>query len=931
MGTVERESTSHASGYFNLVAGLSLVVAVGVMMIALLPEVSGWGEALALIGLSALANASITPEIGRFKMRGETSRLLVAFIALQIVVGLVVGSYLIGRLVAFNRQIWGPSDLSTSQIADEVFKMAIGVSAAQNLLPVLAWMIAFHGVFLAAMTNLSYWVLGPTTGLVVLGFLWEEGQPVGILGYAFTFLIAICLGVEGLVSAARESQRRGLPSSVFAGKGREVLLVGVVVILLAPIVPDLRGLTGFEEAWRPAGEQSSQPTQGRLRFSTVFQFGGDLRPDPSPAFIVRSPIPLYWRGYVFDRYTGRQFEQEKSTAQPHVAGEVLPSSYSDVRNLSIALEQSFTYLATFPALLFAAYEPRIVQGITSFGMTDSAVMLTPGPNPEATSYGVVSNVVTPEPDVLRRAGVPQSPDPRYLQLPDGLPSRVGELARTLTQGLDNAFDEAITIARYLRTLKYDIGADAPPVGRDVVDYFLFDSQLGYCQHFAAAMAILCRELDIPARVATGFGSGTFDPVEQSYKVLQLNYHAWVEVQFEGFGWVSFDPTRGGVGGPEVFDAAEANAIMDGVLPYYGRVEKHPTRVYITRVPDYISGDETFLIEGAVLQDSAEMQAVPRVPINVTLNSSGMDIFPVMVIPQDTLPILIAPEWTRSDGTFSALCALPYGVSSVADRVSIRVDCLGDDLNYASAANISIPVRARASLSLEVVRAPQVVLVAALLGPGGPMPGQEILFFVDGQRTGTLVTNGSGMASLPVRVEPGTHIFSASYAGNGTIGGASSTVKVDFPPPEGYEGGRGSAWMAGFALVGILIAAVLILLRRRFGRRHARSMSDIYRQMLRILASAGWRRADSMTPYEYASWLEQRGVKGHREAASITQKYVEATYAGTQANPDDLASSARLLSTISEAVGGQGLGVGLVRRWVGSSRSFLSGLLPRWMS
>ena len=137
-------------------------------------------------------------------------------------------------------------------------------------------------------------------------------------------------------------------------------------------------------------------------------------------------------------------------------------------------------------------------------------------------------------------------------------------------------------------------------------------------------------------------------------------------------------------------------------------------------------------------------------------------------------------------------------------------------------------------------------------------------------------------------------------------------------------------MAGFALVGILIAAVLILLRRRVSRRHPRSMSDIYRQMLRIFAKAGWRRADNMTPYEYASWLEQRGAKGHREAASITQKFVESTYAGIQQNADDLAGGATMLRAISEAVGRQGLGPELVRRWVGSSLSFLSGLLPRRM-
>ncbi len=927
MGSVEEEPRSYASGYLSLVLALSLVVAAAVVMLAALPEVSGWGEALALIGLSALANASVTPEIGRFRMRREAKKILIAFVGLHIGVGFAVGSHVVGRLATFNMQIWAPSGLSLGQVADEVFRMAIGVSPEQNLLPAFAWAIAFHGVFLAAMTGLSYWVLAPSTGLVVLGFLWKEGQPVGAMGYVFTFLVAVCLGLDGLLSSARRVELRGLPASLLAGKRREVLLAGAIVVLVACIVPDVRDLTGFDEVWKPAGEGSSQAARATLKFSTVFRFGGDLRPDPSPAFLVRSPIPLYWRGYVFDTYTGREFELEKSTAYPHLPGDVLPSSYLGVENLSTAVEQDFAYLATFPGVLFAAYEPRAVYGPDSFEVTDSGVLLTMRPNPEGTSYRVVSDLVRPEPDVLREASILAEPDPRYLQRPDELPARVGELARTLTQGLDNAFDKAIAIARYLRTLRYDIGAAAAPVGRDVVDYFLFDSQVGYCQHFAAAMVMMCRELGIPARVVTGFGSGTFDASEQAYRVLQLNFHAWVEVQFEGFGWVSFDPTNGGVGGPEVFDAAESNAIMDGSLPYYGTVESRPTRVYLTRVPDYVSGEETFRIEGAVVQTHAEMKGVPRVPINVTLNVSGMDIFPVMVMPRDALPILVAPTWTGSDGTFSALCALPYGVARVADKVSIRVACLGDDLNEPSDATVTIPLRERAVVAVEVLKTPEIVLVVTLLGPEGPVPDQAIMVFLDEHEIGNYLTNASGMFSLRLEAGPGTHIIAARYAGNELIGAASSVVKVDFPSPEGREGRGNAVQLVSLAAVIITVPVAFVLFRLRAVRRLPASIAEAYRRMLRIFARAGFPRAESMTPYEYASWLEQRSAPGHGEARAITERFVESTYAGIPVKQEELAWSAMALSKISEDLGRQGLHLDAIRRWLGSFVSFLSGLLP----
>ena len=69
-------------------------------------------------------------------------------------------------------------------------------------------------------------------------------------------------------------------------------------------------------------------------------------------------------------------------------------------------------------------------------------------------------------------------------------------------------------------------------------------QVGYCQQFAAAFAVMARTLDIPARVAIGFlqpHPGTSKD-EWVYKAHDL--HAWPEVYFEGSGWVRFEPTPG---------------------------------------------------------------------------------------------------------------------------------------------------------------------------------------------------------------------------------------------------------------------------------------------------------------------------------------------------------------------------------------------------
>jgi transglutaminase-like putative cysteine protease len=93
---------------------------------------------------------------------------------------------------------------------------------------------------------------------------------------------------------------------------------------------------------------------------------------------------------------------------------------------------------------------------------------------------------------------------------------------------------------------------APLVG------FVAQTRAGYCQHFAGAMALMLRYLGVPARVAVGFSSGTYDAGRRVWTVTDHDAHAWVEAWFRGYGWLAFDPTpaagrpaRGGLAAPYV--------------------------------------------------------------------------------------------------------------------------------------------------------------------------------------------------------------------------------------------------------------------------------------------------------------------------------------------------------------------------------------------
>ena len=66
---------------------------------------------------------------------------------------------------------------------------------------------------------------------------------------------------------------------------------------------------------------------------------------------------------------------------------------------------------------------------------------------------------------------------------------------------------------------------------------------GFCQQFASLMAVMLREMGIPARVALGFTQGTKEG--STWTAMAGDLHTWVEVPFAGYGWLSFDPTPGG--------------------------------------------------------------------------------------------------------------------------------------------------------------------------------------------------------------------------------------------------------------------------------------------------------------------------------------------------------------------------------------------------
>ncbi|MFH1445984.1 MAG: transglutaminase-like domain-containing protein, partial [Chloroflexota bacterium] len=132
---------------------------------------------------------------------------------------------------------------------------------------------------------------------------------------------------------------------------------------------------------------------------------------------------------------------------------------------------------------------------------------------------------------------------QYLQLPEDFSADIQQLALDITAELDNPYDKAYAITKYLReNIEYSETFPALPQWKDPLESFLFTYKSGFCNYYASAEVLMLRSLGIPARFAVGYAQGEFNKSEGLYTVRQKDSHAWPEVYFNDYGWVEFEPT-----------------------------------------------------------------------------------------------------------------------------------------------------------------------------------------------------------------------------------------------------------------------------------------------------------------------------------------------------------------------------------------------------
>jgi transglutaminase-like putative cysteine protease len=248
----------------------------------------------------------------------------------------------------------------------------------------------------------------------------------------------------------------------------------------------------------------------------------------------------HWRALSYEVYTGRGWALSQERAEEIPPFEPLPLA-AEASQMRIRQNVHWRY-DNRSARYTLGYPLQLDHPVTAYwrDRTDLVRVTARQQN----QYEVLSLFPAATAEELRAATLDEihpAIKRRYLRLPDTLPQRVRDLAFEVAGQQPTPYDQALALERFLRQYEYSLEVPFPPEDSDVVDFFLFDLQQGYCDYYASAMVVMARSLGLPARLASGFMAQEADE-EGVQTIRQINSHAWAEVYFEGYGWIEFEPT-----------------------------------------------------------------------------------------------------------------------------------------------------------------------------------------------------------------------------------------------------------------------------------------------------------------------------------------------------------------------------------------------------
>ena len=389
---------------------------------------------------------------------------------------------------------------------------------------------------------------------VVPALVLDDGAPWWAFAAVATAWMVLLISDErvGVVSWGRLLRRNeGSASSALSGLSSAALRLGVVAIVAAVLLPILvpsladavlgRHNTGFGSA-TGSGEN---PTEVGLDPFVSLQ--RDLLKQPDAVvfrYTTGAARPSYLRVVVLEQYANEKWSPrvfDPSTAQrvsddlvlsPEVGEGVAttPQTYrltaDKLVNPEVPVPENATQIRGLSGQWYDDTQTGTIFGVDS--TTKGAV------------WSVDALEAKPTQAQLQRSVIGNSPDLESLRSTSNVPASLGERARQVTASGTTNFERAVLLQNYfLQNFQYKVDG---PVSQSTsaLESFLNDKS-GYCQQFAATMALMARSLGIPSRVVVGYTPGTRGE-NNTWVVQGKDAHAWPELLFPGVGWVRFEPT-----------------------------------------------------------------------------------------------------------------------------------------------------------------------------------------------------------------------------------------------------------------------------------------------------------------------------------------------------------------------------------------------------
>ncbi|MEI4277663.1 DUF3488 and transglutaminase-like domain-containing protein [Klenkia terrae] len=370
--------------------------------------------------------------------------------------------------------------------------------------------------------------LGPALGLAVL--LWAD-QRLRLSGRQRSGPGAF--GGTGVLPAVRT--------------GAVAVLAGILLPVLVPTLAEGSFAAGLGTGRGPgiSSTGTSLDPQAALR-------GQLTQPDPIDLLRVETDVadPSYLRAVTLDQYSddGWSIGNLDGTESTDDSDDLVPLAPGvperEVRARITALEHDDRFLP-----LFSSAQQVTVQGADDGEWRVDPESGTVFGRDDARTDGLTWEEVAQEarPTVEQMAASPALPadDPvqqTFTALPE-LDQRVRDLVEELTNSGQSPDERVRAIFDFLTDrangFVYSLSTTPGTTGDDLADFLAL--RRGYCEQYAGSMAVLVRAAGVPARVVLGYTPGQLQ-ADGSRLVTTLDAHAWVEVFYDGLGWLPFDPT-----------------------------------------------------------------------------------------------------------------------------------------------------------------------------------------------------------------------------------------------------------------------------------------------------------------------------------------------------------------------------------------------------